>query len=46
MGEVKDPYKGLKKLKKKLRGQEPDIFEKDVDILTGSGLKKPKKKKK
>ena len=46
MGKIKDPYKGLKKLKKKLREQEPDIFEKDVNILTGSGPKKPKKKKK
>lgn len=46
MGEVKDPYKGLKKLKKKLKRQEPELFEKgEVGILTGSG-KKPKKKRK
>jgi hypothetical protein len=46
MGEIEDPYKKLKKFKKKLKEQEPDIFEKEVGILTGSGPKKPKKKKK
>jgi len=46
MGEVQDPYKKLKKYKKKLKEQEPDIFEKDVNVLTGSGPKKRKKKKK
>lgn len=46
MGEIEDPYKKLKKYKKKLKEQEPEIFGKDVDILTGSGPKKPKKKKK
>ena len=45
MGEVKDPYRGLKKLKKKLSKREPEMFEKgEVGILTGSGKKKRKKK--
>ena len=47
MGEIADPYKGLNKLKKRLKGKEPDMFDKkEVGILTGSGPKKPKKKKK
>ncbi len=47
MGEIADPYKGLNKLKKRLKGKHPDTFEKgEVGILTGSGPKKPKKKKK
>lgn len=45
MGEVADPYSALKKLKKKLKRKEPDIFEKDVGILTGSP-KTPKRRKK
>ena len=47
MGEISDPYKGLNKLKKRLEGKDPDIFDKkEVGILTGSGQKKPKKKDK
>ena len=46
MGERKDPYEELKKYKKKLKEKEPELFDKDVGILTGSGPKKPKKKKK
>jgi len=41
MGEVADPYKGLKKLKKRLKANEPELFEKDeVGVLTASGPKK------
>ncbi|MBD3390255.1 hypothetical protein GF415_04885 [Candidatus Micrarchaeota archaeon] len=43
MGEKKDPYKELKKYKKKLKEEEPDIFDKEVGILTGSKKKKKKK---
>ncbi len=47
MGEISDPYKGLNKLKKRLKGKKPDMFDKkEIGILTGSRLKKPKKKKK
>lgn len=30
----KNPYKELGKFRKKLKGEEPDIVGKDVDILT------------
>ena len=46
MGEVSDPYKELNKFKKKLKGKQPDIVDKDVGITTAAGRRKPPKKKK
>ena len=45
MGEIKDPYEAIRKLKKRFREQEGDIFEKEVGVLTASGPKQPAGKK-
>ena len=39
MAQVKDVYKELGKLKKRLKREEPEIFERETGILT-AGMKK------
>ncbi len=47
MVELKDPYEALKKLKKRLKKNESDLFDKgEIGILTASKRKKKVKKKK
>jgi hypothetical protein len=46
MGEISDPYKGMKKLKKKLGEAEPEIFEKgEIGIMEGSASRRKRKGK-
>lgn len=45
MGGIKDPYEAIRRLKKRFREQEGDIFEKEVGVLTASGPKQPAGKK-
>jgi hypothetical protein len=45
MGEIPDLAKKMKKLREKLRKEEPEVFEKgEVGILEGSGKKRKKKR--